>query len=56
LIQIPKEIYHGWMCVSTDEAVIINIPSEPYNSKKPDEHRIDPHQNDIPYDWRRKDG
>ena len=56
LVQIPNGIYHGWMCVSPDEAIIVNIPTESYNYKTPDEFRLDPHDNDIPYDWKRKDG
>jgi dTDP-4-dehydrorhamnose 3,5-epimerase len=56
LVQIPAGVYHGWMCVSTEEAIIINIPTEVYDYEKPDELRLDPHKNDIPYDWRRKDG
>lgn len=56
LIQIPPNIYHGWMCVSEEEAMIVNIPTEVYDYKNPDEQRLDAHENDIPYDWRRKDG
>jgi dTDP-4-dehydrorhamnose 3,5-epimerase len=56
LIQIPPDIYHGWMCVSEEEAIVVNIPTEVYNYENPDEQRLDPHENDIPYDWRRKDG
>jgi len=55
LIQIPAGVYHGWMCVSTEEAIIVNIPTEAYNYEYPDEQRLDPHNNDIPYEWRRKD-
>jgi dTDP-4-dehydrorhamnose 3,5-epimerase len=44
------------MCVSPDEAIIVNIPTESYNYETPDEFRLDPHDNDIPYDWERKDG
>lgn len=56
LVQIPANVYHGWMCVSQEEAVIVNVPTEVYNRKDPDEHRLDPHNNDIPYKWSRKDG
>lgn len=56
LVQIPKGVYHGWMCISETEAIAINIPTEVYNREKPDEYRIHPHDNDIPYDWARKDG
>ncbi len=56
LVQIPPNIYHGWMCVSDEEAMIVNIPTEVYDYENPDEQRLDAHENDIPYDWRRKDG
>ncbi len=56
LIHIPCGIFHGWMCVSLTEAIMINIPTEVYNYDHPDEHRLAPHSNDIPYEWKRKDG
>jgi dTDP-4-dehydrorhamnose 3,5-epimerase len=56
LLQIPKLVYHGFKCISDREAVVINIPTEPYNYKNPDEYRLDPHTTDIPYNWSRKDG
>jgi dTDP-4-dehydrorhamnose 3,5-epimerase len=56
LVQVPPGVYHGWMGVSVEEAVIINIPTEPYDREHPDEQRLDPHKNDIPYDWKRRDG
>ncbi|MCK4668037.1 dTDP-4-dehydrorhamnose 3,5-epimerase family protein [Candidatus Dependentiae bacterium] len=56
LVRIPKGIYHGFKCISTDEALVINIPDKTYNYKTPDEFRLDPHKNDIPYNWDRKDG
>jgi dTDP-4-dehydrorhamnose 3,5-epimerase len=56
LVQIPQEVYHGWMCISETEAIVINIPTESYNRTEPDEYRLHPHDNDIPYEWARKDG
>jgi dTDP-4-dehydrorhamnose 3,5-epimerase len=56
VVKVPKMIYHGWKCVSVEEALVINIPTEPYDRQNPDEHRLDPHINDIPYKWDRKDG
>jgi dTDP-4-dehydrorhamnose 3,5-epimerase len=56
LVQIPPQIYHGWMCISEQEAIAINIPTEAYNREQPDEYRVHPHENDIPYQWARKDG
>ncbi|TEU00173.1 MAG: dTDP-4-dehydrorhamnose 3,5-epimerase [Candidatus Stahlbacteria bacterium] len=55
LIQIPKMVYHGFKCVSEEEVVILNIPTDTYNYEAPDEYRIDPYKNNIPYDWLRKD-
>src|SRR3989338_6529970 len=52
LVHIPKLIYHGFKGLSDDEAIVINTPTKPYNHKTPDEYRIDPYNNDIPYDWR----
>ena len=56
LVQIPAGVWHGWMGVSLEEAVIVNVPTEPYDAARPDEQRLDPHDSPIPYDWRRKDG
>ncbi|MCS7280534.1 MAG: dTDP-4-dehydrorhamnose 3,5-epimerase family protein [Desulfobacterota bacterium] len=56
LVVVPKMVYHGWKCISESEALIINIPTEPYNRENPDEYRIHPHLNDIPYRWDRRDG
>ncbi|HEX2967204.1 MAG TPA: dTDP-4-dehydrorhamnose 3,5-epimerase family protein, partial [Syntrophorhabdaceae bacterium] len=54
LIKVPKMIYHGWKCISDEEAIVINIPTQPYNRTQPDEYRLDPHENEIPYNWERK--
>jgi dTDP-4-dehydrorhamnose 3,5-epimerase len=56
LVHVPKEVYHGWMCVGEEESIAINIPTDMYNYEEPDEYRVHPHDNDIPYDWKRKDG
>ena len=55
LIQIPPMVYHGYKCISSEETVVINCPTEPYNRTNPDECRVDPFNNDIPYDWLKKD-
>ena len=56
LVHIPPFVYHGFKCISQDEAVVINTPTEHYEYNDPDEFRVDPHSKDIPYDWDRKDG
>ncbi|MFA5393081.1 MAG: dTDP-4-dehydrorhamnose 3,5-epimerase family protein [Candidatus Ratteibacteria bacterium] len=55
LIQIPPLICHGFKCISPEEALVINVPDEPYNYKQPDEFRVDPHSRKIPYAWERKE-
>ena len=51
LVQIPAGVYHGFKGISHPESIVLNVPTEPYHHKKPDEYRMDPHHNDIPYSW-----
>ena len=51
LVQIPKEVYHGFKCISDEEAVVINTVTVPYDSANPDEYRVDAYDNNIPFDW-----
>ena len=55
LVQIPPGVHHGFKGISTEETIVINCPTEPYNVSQPDEHRLDAHTKEIPYDWARKD-
>lgn len=55
LVRIPPDVYHGFKGISDEEAIVVNVITEPYNPKDPDEFRVDPYNNDIPYDWKRKD-
>jgi dTDP-4-dehydrorhamnose 3,5-epimerase len=56
LVKIPPLVLHGFKCVSQQEAICINVPTEAYNYDQPDEFRIDPLKNDIPYSWNRREG
>ncbi len=56
LVKVPRKVFHGWKCICETEALVINIPTEPYDREHPDEYRLDPHNNNIPYRWDRKDG
>lgn len=56
LVQVPNDIYHGWKCISENEAVVINIPTYVYNYQEPDEHRLPYNTDLIPYDWSVKHG
>ena len=54
LISIPPNVYHGFKGIADEEeSIIINTPTEMYNHANPDEHRVDPYKNDIPFDWRK---
>jgi dTDP-4-dehydrorhamnose 3,5-epimerase len=55
LVQVPNLVYHGWKCISTDMALVVNVPTEPYRYSDPDEYRLEPHDT-LAYDWARKDG
>ena len=55
LVQVPNLVYHGWKCISTEMALVVNVPTEPYHYEEPDEFRLAPHDT-LPYDWRRQDG
>ena len=54
-VRIPPGVCHGFKCISAEEALVVNVPTEVYRYDDPDEFRIDPHSKDIPYDWSRKD-
>jgi dTDP-4-dehydrorhamnose 3,5-epimerase len=54
-LRIPPNVYHGFKCISTCEAMIVNTPTEPYNPKDPDEYRLPAHSSEIPYKWDRED-
>ncbi|MCB7129146.1 MAG: dTDP-4-dehydrorhamnose 3,5-epimerase family protein [Candidatus Brocadiales bacterium] len=55
MVHIPANVAHGFKAVGDETAYLINIPTELYNYEQPDEHRIDPHGGEIPYDWACKD-
>ncbi len=56
LLQIPRMVFHGFKCVSEQECIIINCPTEKYDYKKPDEYRLPAYTKKIKYNWARKDG
>jgi len=55
LLQIPTWVCHGIKCIGEQEAILLNIPTEPFRYDEPDEYRIAPHDPAIPYDWSRQD-
>ncbi len=55
LVHIPKGVYHGFKCISEEEVLVINVPTEIYNYKKPDEFRLPADTKKISYNWERED-
>jgi len=53
LVHIPAGVYHGFKGLNDQESMVMNVPTVPYNHKSPDEFRLDPFDNDIPFDWRK---
>ena len=51
IISVPPLVYHGFKAIGNETAYFLSIPTMPYNYKKPDEYRLPPDTNEIPYDW-----
>jgi dTDP-4-dehydrorhamnose 3,5-epimerase len=51
LIHIPKGVFHGFKGLGDRESMVMNVPTEAYDHESPDEYRVDPFDNDIPFDW-----
>ncbi len=48
LVQIPPEVWNGFKSM-TDVALVANCCTHPHDPSRSE--RLDPWQNDIPYDW-----
>jgi dTDP-4-dehydrorhamnose 3,5-epimerase len=54
LVQVPPGVWNGFKGVGTEPALVANCATLQHD---PDEIvRMDPHRNDIPYDWSLKHG
>jgi len=51
LITVPPLVYHGFKAIGTKTAYFLSVPTEAYKYKKPDEYRLPPESDKIPYDW-----
>jgi dTDP-4-dehydrorhamnose 3,5-epimerase len=52
LVIIPPLVWHGFMALGTETAIVLNLPTELYNYQEPDELRraaLDP---EIPFQWK----
>lgn len=51
LVRVPPGVWHGWKCVSVDEAYVINAPTEVYVYDAPDQEELPHDTARIAYDW-----
>jgi dTDP-4-dehydrorhamnose 3,5-epimerase len=51
LITVPPRVWHGFSPVGDEMAYFVNVPTELYDYKKPDEYRLPPDTEKIPYEW-----
>ncbi len=51
MLKIPTYVYHGFTAEGSEDAMILNIPTEVYKYAEPDEFRASPFSPEIPYDW-----
>ena len=54
-ITVPPGVWFGLKGVGTGESHVAVFTDRPYNPRDPDEERLDPLINDIPFDWDRRD-
>jgi dTDP-4-dehydrorhamnose 3,5-epimerase len=55
LVQIPTHVLHGFKAIGTEEAIMLNLPTETFKYDAPDEYRVDPRDRRVPYDWSLKE-
>jgi len=56
LLQIPPGVWHGWMCLGTELAVVLNVPDRHYVYDEPDELRRPWDDAEIGFEWHVRGG
>jgi len=51
LIKVPPVVYHGFKAIGDETAYFLSVPTLPYNREEPDEYRLPPDSDKIPYNW-----
>ncbi len=51
LVKIPTGVFHGFTAYECDEARIVNVPTQVYNYKEPDEYRCAWNSDEVAYKW-----
>jgi len=56
LLSIPPGVWHADQNTGRTEAVVVNFPTKAYDHQNPDKRRLDPHGDEIPFDFTLRDG
>ncbi len=56
LLRIPPGVWHADQNTGDRDVVVLNLPTRPFDRATPDQYRIDPHSEEIPFDWTLRDG
>jgi len=51
VVKIPAGVYHGFTSLAGETAIVLNVPTMPYNRNEPDEERLPYDTPKIDYDW-----
>jgi len=54
LVQVPPGVWNGFKGMGDGASIVANCATEPHDPSKSE--RLDPFENDIPYDWDLKHG
>lgn len=54
-LTIPPGVWFGLKGVGEGEALVVVLTDRAHDALDPDEERLDPHVNEIPFDWERRD-
>ena len=52
-VTVPINVWNGFMCLGTEEALVVDVTDFPHDSEEI--RRQDPHSGSIPYEWKIKD-
>lgn len=56
LVTIPPGVVHGFEAIGEEPCYLINCPTELYDYKNPDEHRMPFNSSEIPFKWNASKG
>jgi dTDP-4-dehydrorhamnose 3,5-epimerase len=51
LVRIPPGVWHGFQAIGGREAFVLHLNTVPYDAARPDEERLPPDTDTIPYRW-----